>query len=56
MIVTDTTKIKQDINNYLVKCDSSKYATIQDINTKQYYCMYGVAYAFNGKELIKLGK
>ena len=39
--------------NYLVKCDSPKYATHTD-ESGNYFCMYGTFAAFDGEEIIKL--
>jgi hypothetical protein len=40
-------------SNYLVKCDGSKYATHTD-EEGNFYCMYGVYAAFDGKDIIIL--
>ena len=44
---------KETPANYLVKCDSPKYATHTD-EAGNYYCMYGVFAAFDGEKIIKL--
>ena len=44
---------KETAENYLVKCDSPKYATHTD-EAGNYYCMYGTFAAFDGAEIIKL--
>lgn len=49
-IITD---FKSTPSNYLVKCDSKKYATHTD-DAGNYYCMYGVYAAFDGTEIIIL--
>lgn len=41
--------------NYLVKCDSQKYATHTD-EEGNYFCMYGTFAAFDGEDIIKLNK
>ena len=46
---------KETPANYLVKCDSSKYATHVD-EAGNYFCMYGTFAAFDGVEIIKLNK
>ena len=43
------------LSNYLVKCDSPKYATHID-ESGNYFCMYGTFAAFDGAEIIKLNK
>ena len=43
---------KETSENYLVKCDSQKYATHID-EAGNYYCMYGVFAAFDGEKVIK---
>lgn len=49
-IITD---FKSTTSNYLVKCDSAKYATHID-EAGNYYCMYGTYAAFDGTEIIRL--
>jgi hypothetical protein len=44
---------KSTPSNYLVKCDDAKYATHTD-DAGNYYCMYGVYAAFDGKDIIVL--
>ena len=44
---------KETPANYLVKCDTPKYATHTD-ESGTYYCMYGTFAAFDGAEIIKL--
>ena len=41
--------------NYIVKCNTSKYATHID-EAGNYYCMYGTYAAYDGVEIIKLNK
>ena len=48
-----TKEVIETSENYLVKCDSQKYATHTD-EAGNYYCMYGVFAAFDGEEIIKL--
>ncbi len=46
-------EFESTFENYLVKCDTPKYAThIDDAGT--YYCMYGTYAAFDGVDIIKL--
>ena len=46
-------EFQSTLQNYLVKCDSPKYATHTD-EAGNYFCMYGVFAAFDGVEIIKL--
>ena len=44
---------KETAANYLVKCDTPKYATHID-EAGNYFCMYGTFAAFDGEKIIKL--